>query len=564
MFVKKSIVEKWYQRDSLVYRNFSYLFVNALWEKRIPQGFTVCPYFWMSMFSLLIFRPFFVAPIKYIILPILHFFGKPALAVDEFLFGVAKRNFGDTYGNYFKGSGFFIGFLSLTIMLGMFLILIVLGSKAVALYIALSTTALGLFVFYSAASFLSLFGVIAIHKVFTKTKCKTMYYLLVWAVLFVIASFVVVPTETMAILSIVATSIGQAIVNVAIVVGHSTAWAVYGLVSLAWAGLKIVFLWKPIPALLMPWWGFLVILTIMGWVSDKLFKYFDRKYVSNVRQTNPQELFDTYRSAWIKTFIRILMTHPRWKNNRVLSDHLNDHCTYKAALNYRQTLLHEAFETMWKNELDKLQQKYPIIEKEMWGFIERAEEYPTDRRFDIIRYNLSETNPDFPKMDVDVFITILVDKINNHTGVKSLALHYRELENRADKKAEAKKTSWSHVTCLRVTGEIANTVKSVGRGIKTLGVQTATLFAYLWMLIKATKQGACPYFQFTDKSLPTPDLTIFPAGFGTKTETYAAKEFEAKKKIEGEPTTDRYNQKFNDKPKKSPVKRKSSKKGKSK
>src|ERR1035437_3830230 len=42
---------------------------------------------------------------------------------------------------------------------------------------------------------------------------------------------------------------------------------------------------------------------------------------------------------------------------------------------------------------------------------------------------------------------------------------------RADKKAAAQKTSWSHVTCLKVTGIIANTVKSTGRGKKTLVVQ---------------------------------------------------------------------------------------------
>lgn len=45
MLIKKSIVEQWYQRDSWVYKNFSYLFSNPLWTNPIPNGFSVCPYF---------------------------------------------------------------------------------------------------------------------------------------------------------------------------------------------------------------------------------------------------------------------------------------------------------------------------------------------------------------------------------------------------------------------------------------------------------------------------------------------------------------------------------------
>ena len=57
MLVKQSIVEKWYQRDSWVYKNFAYLFQNPLWNKAIPGGFSVCPYFWLNLFSFFIFAP---------------------------------------------------------------------------------------------------------------------------------------------------------------------------------------------------------------------------------------------------------------------------------------------------------------------------------------------------------------------------------------------------------------------------------------------------------------------------------------------------------------------------
>ena len=48
----------WYSKKSWVYHHFSYLFDNPLWEKSVPQGFSLCPYFWLALFSLAIFRPF--------------------------------------------------------------------------------------------------------------------------------------------------------------------------------------------------------------------------------------------------------------------------------------------------------------------------------------------------------------------------------------------------------------------------------------------------------------------------------------------------------------------------
>jgi hypothetical protein len=57
MLVPENIVKKWYLTDSWVYKNFAYLFQNPLWNKRIPQGRSVCPYFWSALFSLLVLHP---------------------------------------------------------------------------------------------------------------------------------------------------------------------------------------------------------------------------------------------------------------------------------------------------------------------------------------------------------------------------------------------------------------------------------------------------------------------------------------------------------------------------
>ena len=63
-FVSKSCIEEWFTTDSWVYKNFSYMFKNPIWNKRIPSGFSLCPYFWIALFSMCVFRPFFVPTIQ--------------------------------------------------------------------------------------------------------------------------------------------------------------------------------------------------------------------------------------------------------------------------------------------------------------------------------------------------------------------------------------------------------------------------------------------------------------------------------------------------------------------
>ncbi len=55
--VPDNVVSDWYSRQSLVFRNFAYLFQNPLWQRPVPQGFSLCPYWWSAVFSLLVFRP---------------------------------------------------------------------------------------------------------------------------------------------------------------------------------------------------------------------------------------------------------------------------------------------------------------------------------------------------------------------------------------------------------------------------------------------------------------------------------------------------------------------------
>lgn len=55
--VPTATYEAWFQRTSPVYKSFAYLWSNPLWQKRVPNGFSLCPFAWASLFSLLVFRP---------------------------------------------------------------------------------------------------------------------------------------------------------------------------------------------------------------------------------------------------------------------------------------------------------------------------------------------------------------------------------------------------------------------------------------------------------------------------------------------------------------------------
>lgn len=56
--VPLSLIREWYKTTSPVYRQFAFAFKNRLWDKPIPKGMAVCAFWWLSVFSVLVLRPF--------------------------------------------------------------------------------------------------------------------------------------------------------------------------------------------------------------------------------------------------------------------------------------------------------------------------------------------------------------------------------------------------------------------------------------------------------------------------------------------------------------------------
>ena len=500
MLIKRSIVEKWYQRDSWVYKNFAYLFQNPLWDKSIPNGFSVCPYFWMNLFSFFIFRPLFVAPIKYLILPLIRAIGKPAHVVDEWLYTqLQKIGFGPP--RYVVGFGM-LGSTLLAILASGITFLLVFGSISIYHYYNnLDGVWTSLYWFWTVASLVPLLISIFVHKIMSTTECKPGYYLVGWVVLFIISLFVFIPHHTIH-------ALGVALFATAHGLGHffSMCWsgAIYGLgaaFSAIWAVLKVLFSWKPWAVIMLPWWGFILAITVVGWVGDKVLTWWDNHTLNNLRQDNPDQLYVRFRLAWVDLFVRIILEHKRWKNGEIFNDNFDTY-TSKAVNTMKYSLIRRTFEEFWKTELDALQKNYPLLRESGWKAITNADN--TNTRFWNLKINLENkaVSDQFPKMSVDEFLVALRDIVLKDKYVKELAAQYKSDDEHREKRRVARKNSRSHELCIEITHAIADGSKAAVRGlwdfIRWVCSSICTFFAYMWMLIKAKKQGACPYITFTN------------------------------------------------------------------
>lgn len=495
MLVKRSIVEKWYQRDSWVYRQFSYLFKNPLWSKRIPSGFSVCPYFWLSLFSFFIFRPCVVAPVRYVFSPLIRGSGKPAKCLDTQANKILRkiRWIGDT--DLSPGSAVF-SFLTLFLMV-VFLGagLLVPGIKIVDLgkylYAQYDGNNLGIFSYWSSISFAGLFGVIGLHKAFTKTECKTLYYMFVWLAVFIIGSFVFIPHDVFNGLSVIGLGLWMTLKFLGFVLGVFIAWASVNI----FIGLKWLFLFRPIYFLPLPWWSYVVIFTLIGYIASYAFTAYDTR-----ASETPAGILK-FRNAWLGIFSRILYASDSFKNGDVFQNLFMDEDFIKACCVMRQSLYDSAFEIMFKEQLDILQNDYPRLKVGGWkAILENNGLYVWDW-FSELNKQLEHVPKERIIFDTTKFMDALCEAIKDPTirqELDHMAKYYRDNTKTAIRRREARLNSWHHKACLKATTAIASFVNNVGRGIGAILGNIVVFIAYMWMLAKAKKKGVCPYFQFTD------------------------------------------------------------------
>jgi hypothetical protein len=504
MLVKRSIVEKWFQTDSFVYKNFAYLFQNPLWKKNIPQGFTVCPYFWMSVFSLVIFRPMFVWPIQFIFRPILRALGKPAEAVDKWLFEFwQNRKVIGKYSSYASGIGS-LATLGMTILVSLCVGLIgLIGVKLYEFYPYITSSRFGMFAFWSIASFLGALGVLTLHKKLSKTECNTMAYLYVWLALFIIVAPFVIPSEIGHGISTIAAFFGYIITTLA-----SWVWiSICFVAKWIWFGVS----WTPMDALYIPWWGYFIALSGIAWLFGTLNFNLEQRELNAYRQQTTEEFWERNQFAWLGLLYRLVNVSDYYRKGHVFHDGDKNNPDWydgilgtaylnRAAYSYRDTIYRKSLELLMAEKLKELKKSYPVLKYDQW------EKYVKENNLEGRFRNLSEilddsvSNPHlrFDSHEFNNAIKQVVELPEVKSMLDMLIAEFDSKDKESRAKADAKKTSWATVTCKRVTTALTFGANALGQKIKWGCVQIGTFFAYLWILVKAKKQGACPYFKFTN------------------------------------------------------------------
>lgn len=491
MLVKKSIVEKWYQTDSWVYKNFAYLFKNPLWDNNIPRGFSVCPYFWMNMFSLIIFRPFVVFPMNYFILPLIKWIGWPAVKLDKFLGKLFRLD------PEHKGGGIGVAFVGLLLLSAVGLSGYQIARMIVKFYPYMTSTSFGMFTFWSITSFISLWGIIGLHKAITKTECKTISYLWVWLAAFIVSCFVFIRPEFILALSSMWDGISSATVDVCGWIWIGLKYAGWGL----WKGVSFT----PFPAFYIPWWVYLFTGAAGVWLMDVICIRLESNRRKEFRAQVSENFWYRNRNSWLNLFANTLTQGKCWRegwmfidNDENIGEKMPTKYFARACSFYRDSIYKKAFEILLGDKLNELQKYYPILNQDKWKKLEKYEVFGD--RFTCLPEALDGKYPEFNinKEDFKKAVYAALETPDMREYIERYAAQFERDSMKRRERITAKKTTWSHRMCLLVTGAISNGVKRTGGGIATGGVQVGTFFVYLWMLVKAKKQGACPYFRFTD------------------------------------------------------------------
>lgn len=503
MIVKRSIVERWYQKDSWVYRQFSYLFENQLWDGTVPNGFSVCPYFWLSLFSFFVFKPFeFI--LYWIFRPPVLFFGKPARVVDRYFALLAGRCGFFSGANLHRAVG--LGFLFLIGILFFGFIITFLWYKAIAwayyTYKTFDGDLPAKYCYWSIISVIGLFFYLCGYMIATKTECKVLNYLWLWLAAFIVGAMILIP-ETVASMCW-STLYGTGHFFGFIGHGFKVMFMSLGvflatLFGLLWQGTKWTFVFQPVKTLLLPWWAYFLIFAAMFWITGKIAFWLDEWDYNRYRSRQDAEI---NRSKWLDIFMRVLELDTDYLDGKALARGLTgsaiidaDNYDYRAAQQCRDLIFETAFNLMWQERMKNLEKVYPATYQLKWAKV-RASGSPYSG-FIVIEKDL-DVSLGFSDYNYREFVRKAINEPTVQKEIKKLADNYRSIDEEREARRNAKKSTWAHEACMVVTAWIGEKIRALGRGIAWIFVNLWTMIAYLWMLIKAKKQGACPFFPFTD------------------------------------------------------------------
>jgi len=553
-------INEWFQDDSWVYKGFAYWFQNPFWHKRVPSGFSLCPYFWMAIFSWMIFKP--MTPVFMVAGFIFKLIGKFTMMLLERTIVPLIAGTGDylgshenlrivasAFGNFIKGC-----FMLLLACIAL-LLLAVLGYNLINFYITniYSNSALRL------ASYLLFSGLVVCipcliymaKNRYKSDKCKVEVYMMLWLASAIACGFIfetelctsiVVGTASViySIVAFIVTWICKAVVWVALLIWEVLSWGGKLIALLAIALVSSVVIGIP----LLVWFCFIIFACNMVWklldtmekkaailaVNTKVDAFDWRNFLYSVLMKNERAL-STIRESIRQYHKDNGLAIPHSGNMIMIEDNIcrgiisdviygNKVKIPKFMLKYTKAQFKEIRELYTKHakregvdslgNIRHVLKWYQIYDEDQSSKLEQDFEKFIAHLYEHL--DLVDDSVD-KKMKYQAFRTLYNDQYSTRftMGVKS--------ENEKIEKKEEKSKSMDKLfdnlnsKCKFVTGlfmPIINATKIVligifwrwsirafGLGIWWVFKNIGILCAYMWKVGKGRKQGVCPYMMFT-------------------------------------------------------------------
>ena len=541
MLVPQKTVDSWYLRTSWVYQNFAFLFVNPWWTRKIPGGFSVCPYFWLSLFSFLLLRPF-IAIVTAIASPVMKVGGPPFRTLDGWCLRWLQTGplTMTRLDEVLPGRGIGIT-LTVAVALAALLVLAVVGLMGCVIVHGLITLAAvpgGLFAILLTSSAIA--TVVGVYRYLAGNshradRCRAEVWLSIWIAAALVLCGIFGPVSLVEAAGLVWWFLASCVDLVCFVA--SCVWK-YGLVPLAgmlWILLKLLGIllfglltWAPFKALwMLPWWTYVA---ATAWVMS-------RNLDPMPTSATPLDVAAN-RQRWLRVLVAGYQDGHR---SATLCRQVWRHLCEMLAEPVRSPL------QAWPVEVDNdllartIELCAPCLYARHVGIalapvLDLLEAVPCtlnpycikkelasyDADLEIRKRLAKVLSPEVYEQVVALLPCELVD-IWGHTGERNslgvallaqpgvtadLLEGYLLCQKYARQEAEeAAVPGWMEQLCIRweterrcqqVTGAVSRMMRRFADLAADLWSACCTFGSYLWILAKARKQGACPYMRFTD------------------------------------------------------------------
>lgn len=503
MLVSEELAEKMYSKEGFLYKNFTFLFQNALWHKSMPSGFAICPYFWLSLVGIL-FRYFIHCPVKYVVKPAwkgckrlasMSFHGLSFLTcggLKKFDRGVnwcgVKIGFPGTNDVGLPTSILSLG--SLCIISGIILFQYIAGFYGWVLSFGVAGFTIPLIV-----SSVLLVGLVVSAVLSVKQhKCSNHHFiyplglLILTTVLSLIYTPYAIPGMFGALWGFLC-AIFSVIATLVVAICTGIFWFVESIWLCILLAMPTLLELAPILAIVL---GILLFAAVVGLAIEKWLPAY-------TAFPKPVENKVCWREAWIQVLIKACHTGSR---NRMILRHFDnisdkDHAskTYICDRVYREYVI-----ATFSDELDVLEKCQPrpnrdcfcdnVVGLEVYEIVKSiGEKHPNFLEIRKALYDISDKlDEDYYSSEEDAVKKFVAPLVKSYKDDLALMSKIKRFENRCERYTK----NWARVETL--CSKVCASAKPIVEKSKTVG----QWFKLGWKILVKSKKEVCPWKQFHD------------------------------------------------------------------